>query len=168
MREPTVQQLVDRLHMQPHPEGGFFVETYRAKKLIPHAALPDGFHGDRNSSTAIYYLLPSGAKSKLHRLATDEIFHFYLGDPMTVVQIAPNGRVTETVLGHDILGGQTLQHVIPQGDWFGGFCNPASRFSLVGCTVAPGFDFADFEMADREQMLREFPHAHAVIERLMA
>jgi len=164
----TVEKLIELYGLESHPEGGFFVETYRAKGQIAKDALPQTYKGDRDYSTAIYYLLPEGTRSKLHRLpeTSDEIFHFYLGDPMTVVQIMPDGKIVEAVLGHDVAAGQKVQHVIPGGCWFGAYPNPGSRFCLVGCTVAPGFDFADFEMGDRADLLKQYPDAKEIIERL--
>ncbi|MBI2981843.1 MAG: cupin domain-containing protein [Deltaproteobacteria bacterium] len=124
--------------LKPHPEGGYYRETYRALEKISKSALPARFAGDCNFSTAIYYLLAQGEKSKLHRLKTDEIFHFYLGDPLIVVQIFSD-RVEKIRLGQDILAGEKVQHVVPAGCWFGGYSAEESRFSFVGCTVAPGF-----------------------------
>lgn len=166
MAEITVEKLVDLFGMQPHPEGGYFLETYRAGGKIPKNALPSAYNGDRNFSTGIYYLLPEGTRSKLHRIPSDEMWHFYLGDPMTVVEIMPSGDVVKTILGRDVAAGQRVQHVVPGGCWFGAYPNPGSRFSFVGCTVAPGFDFADFEMSNRSALLKEYPKARDIIERL--
>ncbi len=166
MGSPTVEELI-RLHdLKPHPEGGYYKETYRAPALCERSALPPGFKGDRNFSTAILFLLPGGATSKLHRIPADEMWHFYLGDPLTVVQISPRGRVELIRLGHDLGSGLALQHVVPAGYWFGAYCNPGGAYSLVGCTVSPGFDFADFELGKKENLLREFPAARAIIEHL--
>lgn len=162
----TVQELIKLYNLQPHPEGGYFSETYRAEGTIAKEALAKGFKGDRNYSTAIYFLLPEGAKSKLHRLQSDEVFHFYLGDPLTVVQILPEGKVEKTVLGPDVKAGHKLQHVVPAGCWFGAYPNPGSRFSFIGTTVAPGFDFQDFELGGRLELLKQFPKAKEVIEML--
>jgi predicted cupin superfamily sugar epimerase len=158
--------LIQSLQLQPHPEGGFYRETYRAKGAISQSALPQGFRGNRNFSTLIYYLLPAGAQSKLHRLVSDEQWHFYLGGPMTVVQISPDGKLESILLGTDLKSGQALQHVVPAGFWFGAFPNPGTQYSLVGCAVAPGFDFADFELGNRKDLLAQFPHLKDLIERL--
>lgn len=160
----TVEELVRLYDLQPHPEGGFFKEGFRDNGVIPQKALPPYFKGNRNFSTAIYFLLPEGAKSRLHRIASDEVWHFYLGDPMTVAQISPKGEVEKIVLGQDVKAGQRVQHVVPQGYWFGAYPNSGSRFSFVGCTVAPGFDFADFEIGQRAELLKQFPKAKEVIE----
>lgn len=156
----TVAELVKAYALEAHPEGGFYRESYRSAGSTP------AFGGVRSQSTAIYFLLPAGAKSRLHRIKSDELWHFYLGGPMTVVQIAPAGEVTSVVLGRDFAAGQRLQHAVPAGHWFGAFPNPGTEFSFVGCTVAPGFDFADFELARRADLLAEFPSARAAIELL--
>lgn len=162
------QELVEKLQMEPHPEGGFFKESYRSPGTIPAAALKRTGHKDaRQFSTAIYYLLPPGTKSKLHRMASDEIFHFYLGGPMTLVELGAKGEVRTTRLGSDLASGQALQHVVRAGSWFGGWCE-GDVFSLVGCTVAPGFDFADFQLGDKAKLLAQYPSAAPLIERLMS
>jgi uncharacterized protein len=162
----SLQELVALYDLQPHPEGGYFRETYRDKRVIESSALPPQFGGNRNISTAIYFLLPAGKKSHLHRIKSDEVWHFYLGGPLTLVEIAPHGEVTKIVLGHEITNGHVLQHVVPAGSWFGAYPNAGSHFSFVGCTVAPGFDFADFEMGRREDLMKQFSHAHETIELL--
>ncbi|MBI4366534.1 MAG: cupin domain-containing protein [Deltaproteobacteria bacterium] len=166
MNAVTVPELVAQFALQPHPEGGYFRETYRDAGRIAKAVLPERFHGDRRYSTAIYFLLPEGTKSRLHRIASDEIWHFYLGDPMTIVQIAPDGAVERIVLGQDLRAGQRFQHVVPAGYWFGAYPNPGSRYAFVGCTVAPGFDFADFTIARRADLLARYPAAREAIELL--
>jgi uncharacterized protein len=160
------EEIVSHFNLLPHPEGGFYRESYRAAGTIPKNALSNEFKGDRNYSTAIYYLLPEGSQSLLHRLHSDEQWHFYLGGPMTLVQISPDGILRKIVLGTDIARGQEVQYVVPANHWFGGFPNPGSRFSFVGCTVAPGFDFADFELGGRKELGDKFPNLHEIIERL--
>jgi predicted cupin superfamily sugar epimerase len=163
----TWEKLVELYGMLPHPEGGFYKETYRGEGLIPAQALAkQGHHGDRAHSTAIYYLLPPGTKSMLHRMCSDEVFHFYLGGPMTLVKLGPKGEVETARLGQDVEKGMVLQHVVRAGWWFGGYCE-GKTFSLVGCTVAPGFDFADFELGDGEKLAKDYPSAKALITRLM-
>lgn len=159
----TAEELIRLLNLQPHPEGGYYKETYRAAGTIPRAVLPNSFRGDRAYSTAIYYLLPEGARSRLHRLAADEIWHFYLGGPLTLAQILPGGSVERVDLGPDPVLGHRLQHAVPAGSWFGARCNPAAAFSLVGCTLAPGFDFAEFEIGDKDRLIQEFPGARGTI-----
>jgi hypothetical protein len=156
--------IIRQLGLQPHPEGGYFRETYRASESIAAGSLDRRYGGARAASTAIYYLLEAGQRSALHRLKSDEIFHFYAGEPLRIIEIAPDGRLTETVLGADLAAGAMPQHVIPAGAWFGAL--PVGRFALVGCTVAPGFDFADFELAETAALLAAFPQHEAWIRRL--
>ncbi len=158
---------VDKYRMQPHPEGGYFVETYRAAEQIPHAALPGRFSGDRSFSTAIYFLLEGHHFSALHRIQADELWHFYAGDPLEVFVIHPESGTLEIIrLGPDPDAGEVFQAVVPAGTWFGSRPVAGAAYSLVGCTVAPGFDFADFELAEREVLLAEFPQHRAVVEGL--
>jgi uncharacterized protein len=158
--------IVRQLGLQPHPEGGYFRETYRAAESIPPQDLDRRRGGGRAASTAIYYLLEAGQRSALHRLKSDEIFHFYAGDPLRIIEIAPDGSLTETLLGADLGAGARPQHVIPAGTWFGAIPAEGGRFTLVGCTVAPGFDFADFELAGTAALLAAFPQHEAWIRRL--
>lgn len=167
MSTPSADDLIKLFGLVPHPEGGYFRETYRAAGWIVRPdSRPKGVKGERNYSTAIYFLLPQGARSNLHRLAFDEIWHFYVGGPMTLFQIFPDGKITQTTLGHDLTAGQTVQHVVPGGCWFGGYPNPGVEYSFVGCTEAPGFEFADFEMGKRGELIKQFPMGREVIKRL--
>jgi uncharacterized protein len=161
-----IQRIIEAFGLQPHPEGGFFKETYRAKQTISKAALAGNFSGDRSYSTGIYYLLVEGKRSSLHRIKSDEMWHFYLGGPLNLVQISPDGVVETITLGQEVHEGQKLQHVVPAGWWFGAYPDKGSGYSFVGCTVAPGFDFSDFEMGRRADLLRMFPQAKEVVEKL--
>lgn len=165
MKDITVDELVKLYGLQPHPEGGYFKETYRSAESIPSTMLPK-HGGNRNLSTGIFFLLPEGSVSRLHRIKSDEMWHFYLGGPLTLVQISPTGKIERIVLGQDVKALQNVQHVVPAGDWFGAYPNEGSRFSFVGCTVAPGFDFEDFEMGKKDALLKKYPHAKDIIERL--
>ncbi|QJW91787.1 cupin domain-containing protein [Spirosoma taeanense] len=167
----TAQDFIQSLHLQPHPEGGYFAETYRSAGTIPQEALPDRFSGARTFGTAIYFLLERHHISALHRIQADEIWHFYAGGPLNVFVINPDATLTVIRLGSNPGNEEVFQAVVPAGCWFGS--KPATEsespgFSLVGCTVAPGFDFADFEMADRTALLTEFPQHRPVIEMLTA
>lgn len=153
----TADDLIKLLGLRPHPEGGYYRETYRSSSPIP-ASNPR-----RVYSTAIYYLLVPGAVSKLHRLTADEVFHFYLGDPVTWVLLGPDGKVGKTILGAALAKGHQLQMVVPAGTWFGGFLNEGGKFALMGTTVAPGFEFEDFEIGKREALLKAFPRAEKEI-----
>lgn len=162
----TVAELVQFYDLCQHPEGGYFKETFRSREVIPKGALSSQFGGERNCSTAIYFLLPQGTKSHLHKIASDEVWHFYLGGPMDLVEIDTNGLVKVTTLGQDIKSGHKLQHVVPAGNWFGGFPRPESEYSFLGCTVSPGFDFAEFELGKRSELTNLFPHAEKIITEL--
>lgn len=152
--------------MQPHPEGGYFAETYRSAETIAQSALPDRFGGERSFGTAIYFLLESRHTSALHRIQSDEIWHFYAGGPLEIFVIYPDKTLTIIRLGNNPEWGEVFQAVVPAGCWFGSKPAEGIDFSFVGCTVAPGFDFADFEMADRTSLLNAFPEHKAVIEML--
>lgn len=162
----TVEKLIEKYQLIPHPEGGYFRETYRSEGVIPHQALPDNFKGDRNYCTGIYFLLPQGTKSCLHRIQSDEMWHFYLGGSMTLVLMHEDYGVQNIILGSDIQAGETVQFVVPGGWWFGGYPNPESMYSFVGCTVAPGFDFADFELGTRTDLISKFPESSELILKL--
>ena len=151
------QQIVDALGLAPHPEGGFYRETFRAPLAL--VGLPHG--APRAASTAIYYLLPSGVFSAFHVVASDEVFHHYDGAPLALDVIHPDGRHEAVILGRDLAVGQRPQHVVPAGAWQASM-PVGDGWSLVGCTVAPGFDFADFEMPPRASLLARFP-AHAAL-----
>jgi predicted cupin superfamily sugar epimerase len=156
----TVDGLVSSLGLLPHPEGGFYRETYRSPEILAASALPARFHGERALSTAIYFLVPRGAFSALHRIQSDEVWHFYRGAALEIVCIDPDGRRRDVRLGPDLDRGDVPQAVVTAGTWFGSRVVGDGELSLVGCTVAPGFDFADFELATRAVLAARFP-AHA-------
>lgn len=159
--------IIKTYDLLPHPEGGFYRESYRSVGSIPKNALPAPWQGDRSYSTAIYFLLPQGATSNLHRIASDEVWHFYLGGALEIVSIHPtSGEITVITLGQDIAHGEQLQAVVPAGYWFGAYPKGGTEYAFVGCTVAPGFDFADFELGERQALLDRYPHAAEYIERL--
>ena len=163
----SVADLIKLYKLEEHPEGGYFTQTYRANAQILASTEKDKYKGPRYYSTGIYYLLPGGARSKLHKILSDEMWHFYLGGPMKIIELWPDGRVTETILGTDVLGGQVVQHVVPAGNWFGGFPLEGTNFSFVGCTVSPGFDFEDFEFGNKETLLKDYPKAKELISKLL-
>lgn len=153
--------------MKPLPEeGGYYVETYRCAEKIARANLPARYTGDRSFCTAILYLLTPDTLSRLHRLKSDEIFHFYSGDPVTMLQLHPDGSSDIFTLGPDILAGRHIQLTVPRGSWQGGFLNEGGKFALMGTTVAPGFEIEDFEIADREKLLTQYPAQKSLITRL--
>lgn len=159
---------VDRLQLQPHPEGGFYRETYRAGLMLPESSLPETYGGDRAASTAIYFLLTGTAFSAFHRIRSDELWHFYSGITLTIHIIEPAGHYREIRLGRDLDRGETPQAVVPAGCWFGASLpgRDPEAYALVGCTVAPGFDFADFEMAQQEELAAMYPQHRMIIEKL--
>ena len=159
-------RLINLLQLQPHPEGGFFKETYRAGESISSAALPKRFIGERSFSTAIYYLLQQGERSVFHKIKSDECWHFYAGDTLLIHVIENAGNYCCIKLGKEITSGETFQYVVPANTWFAAEPAPNGMFSLAGCTVAPGFDFADFEMADKKSLLFSFPQHDIIINRL--
>src|SRR5690348_2628339 len=158
----SADELIKRLNLKPHPEGGYFSETYRSSGTIQSSSTGQK---DRAFSTAIYYMLVEGSRSRFHRLSSDEVFHFYMGDPVTWVLLGMEGA-KKVVLGNDLKKGQQFQLVIPAGTWFGGYLNEGGKYALMGTTVAPGFDFADFVLAKREELLRLFPIAELDILKL--
>ena len=147
-------------------EGGYYVETYRARGKIAQAALPSRYTGQRNLSTAILYLLTPDTFSALHRVKSDEIFHFYLGDPVKMLQLRPDGCSEVIDLGPDITGGQQVQVRVPQGIWQGCFLTEGGKFALMGTTAAPGFESADFELGCRQDLLAQYPGQRDLIVRL--
>lgn len=155
MKNLTAEELAKMLDLKPHPEGGYYRETYRSAEKF----------GSRSCSTAIYFLLTPGNFSALHRIRSDELWHFYSGDPITVVEVTSNGA-KKTTLGTDIKAGQTPQYVSPAGTWFGSYLNDGGKWALVGCTVSPGFEFADFEVGKRIELLKSFPNSKKEIEAL--
>jgi len=155
----AAQRLIARLRLKPHPEGGFYRETYRCARRIPGRRFPGG----RSFSTAILFLLPRGGLSRLHRIRSDEVWHLYSGGPLAVAEIDPvSGRARRTKLWAG-----RVQHAVQAGTWFGAYLEPGVDFALVGCTVAPGFDFRDFELGGRDRLLRRFPSARPLISRLL-
>jgi uncharacterized protein len=166
---PTAEELIRLLQLQPHPrEGGWYRETYRSVLELPAHALAPRYRTGRSAGTAIYYLLTPDTCSALHRLPTEEVFHFYLGDPVEMLQLGPKpedgGRIV--TLGSDILSGQQVQTVVPPGVWQGSVLRAGGAFALMGATVAPGFDFADYEAAERDPLCKAFPDFAERITRL--
>ncbi len=162
----TAVAWVRALALRPHPEGGYYRETYRAAEEIPASGLPARFGGARACSTAIYFLLKSGQVSHLHRIKSDELWHYYAGSPLTLHVWFAGGRYRTLRLGCRVNEGQQPQILVPAGAWFGATVDRTRSYSLVGCTVAPGFDFADFEFAERSALLKRFPRQRRLVERL--
>lgn len=157
---------IEKLRLERHPEGGFFRETYRSGEKIPASALPRCFEGPRSFSTAIYFLLSGNDFSAFHRIKSDELWHFYAGSPLAIHIIDQIGEHHQLMLGSDPDRGELFQTFVKGGDWFGACLVQPDSFALVGCTVAPGFDFRDFEMADSELMIKKYPQHAEIIRKL--
>lgn len=157
---------IEKLNMIPHPEGGYFKEIYRSGEIYSEEHLPDRYGGERSFSTSIYYLLEGEQVSTFHKLKSDEIWHFYGGSALKVYIIKNAGHVEEIILGNNLYKGEIFQYVIPNNYWFGAELIDKSSYSLIGCTVAPGFDFSDFEQGKRSMLLRQFPALEDLIIKL--
>jgi len=160
----TALELIKYLDLQKHPEGGYFKETYRS--LSSHQLGEDGFPNQRSYATGIYFMLQKNDFSAFHRIKSDEMWHFYIGNPITIYVLTASEGLQEIHLGQDLANGESLQAVVPANAWFASELKVKESFALVGCTVAPGFDFQDFEMAHREDLKKEFPNHTALIQRL--
>jgi predicted cupin superfamily sugar epimerase len=158
--------IIEKLELEPHPEGGYFRETYRSSGEIEQESLGSNFDGNRNYSTCIYFLLTSNDFSAFHRIKQDEIWHFYDGSPIQLHVIAPSGEYTTHLVGREIDRGERPQHTVPAGCWFAAEVINESAFSLFGCTVSPGFDFRDFEMGSRSELISLFPGHEKIISKL--
>ena len=180
----TAQRVIELLQLQPHPEeGGYFRETYRSDERIPSDALPTRYvaptqtGAGRSHATHIYYLLTPETYSQLHLVESDEAFHFYLGDPIEQLRLQPDGSHETVLIGCDLEAGHRPQSIVPRGVWQGARLAPLMGepaetttgtfgFALVGCSVAPGFDFADYRGPGRALLIERYPEARAMIERL--
>jgi predicted cupin superfamily sugar epimerase len=155
---------IAHLQLQPHPEGGFYKETYRADGLVtidaqPHALL-------RNYCTAIYFLLQNDNFSAFHKISSDEVWHYYAGDTLELFEIDPDGILRRTLIGNNIAEGAVPQYVVPAGNWFASRVLGQQGYVLTGCTVSPGFDFQDFEMPERQTLIHQYPQHQAIITEL--
>jgi hypothetical protein len=164
--EKNAAYWIKKLGLERHPEGGNYRQTYRADLLLPREALPGQFTGSRAASTAIYFLLYGEDFSAFHRLRSDELWHFYVGGSLVVHVIEEDGLHSEIHLGSDPEAGEVLQAVVKAGRWFASRLRDARSFALVGCTVAPGFDFEDFELAKREELVKRYPQHKQLIQSL--
>ena len=165
----TIDDLTRHFKLEALPvEGGIFTQTYKASEVIPHAALPARYTGAKPLGTAILFLFTPDADSfsAMHRLPTDEIYHFYLGDPIELLLLHPDGRSERVILGQDILNEQQVQYVVPHGTWMGSRLIRGGRFALMGTTLAPGFTHDDFDGASRADLIAQYPHAATLITQL--
>ena len=167
---PTINQiqlskedLIRRFELIPHPEGGYYRETYRATQTVHRA----GAGEPRSASTAIYYMLCDGAHSTWHRLKSDEAWHFYAGTPLLVHVLDRDGKLTTHRLGNALTHADTVfQAIVLAGDWFAAECEDPQSFAVVGCTVAPGFEFSEFEVGDVGALQAQYPAHRELIARL--
>ena len=163
----TADEIKKLLNLAPHPcEGGSFIQTWRSEEVIPHSALPERYPAERSAGTCIYYLLEPSTFSEMHRLASDEIFHFYCGDPVEMLQLWPDGSARTVILGNDLARGQHPQLIVPKYVWQGSHLLPGGQVALFGCSVSPGFDYADYETGRRELLLRDYLQHSDLIEAL--
>jgi predicted cupin superfamily sugar epimerase len=160
----TAQYWINKINLIAHPEGGYYCETYRSQLSIAKEALPPEFTGSRLVSTAIYFLLEGENFSAFHRLRSDEIWHFYAGGTIAVHVIDPDGSYSKIQLGSDPQAVEVFQAVVKAGSWFASKVRDPKSFALAGCTVAPGFDFADFELGKRSELVKLYPQHRDLIE----
>jgi hypothetical protein len=158
-----VPDLVEALALEPHPEGGWFREVYRSQDQFEGSG---EFPAGRNICTSIFFLITAGNFSAFHRIKSDETWHFYLGDPLEIVEITPAGALHITMLGNDVFNGELLQYTVMAGCWFASRLAGEGSYALTGCTVSPGFDFRDFELASRMRLATEFPEHGKIIGEL--
>lgn len=161
-----IQALIERLGLRPHPEGGYFAETYRSEETVPGSALPSRYGGPKHLSTAIYYLLTPDTFSEMHRLRSDEVFHFYLGDPVEMLHLYPDGSCSVITIGRDIEAGEVPQVVAPRGAWQGCRVKPGGEYALLGTTVAPAFDYEDYEQGRRDDLISRYPDCTGLLRAL--
>lgn len=161
-----IEKIVRKLDMNPHPEGGFYKETYRSEGVIPQHVLDKKYSGERNYCTAIYFLLTSDNFSAFHKINQDEIWHYYQGASLFVHVIDLEGEYHRYSLGMNLEAGELPQLVVPAGCWFASSVRKENSYSLVGCTVSPGFDFDDFELAERKDLIRQFPKHKDIVTQL--
>ena len=157
-----INELINKFDLLPHPEGGWYKQTYKSDEIIPFHALPERFNGNRSFGTAIYFLLEGGNFSAFHRIKSDECWHFYNGDTLLIYMIHPDGELKIVPLGKDIEKEESFQYVVPAGCWFASRPAPKSEYCFVGCTVSPGFEFEDMDLANADELIKIYPQ-HAVI-----
>ncbi len=157
---------IEKLGLSEHPEGGYFARTYSSRERIAGEHLPERFGGSRAIASAIYYLLKGDRPSAFHRIKSDEMWHFYEGSSLTLHVIGHDGRWAQIHLGRDFERGEKHQALVKAGCWFGAIVDDPRSYALTGCTVAPGFEYEDMELADRAELIGQFPQHRAIIEKL--
>jgi predicted cupin superfamily sugar epimerase len=162
----TAKELITKLNLKPHKEGGFFAEVWRAPERLAVNALPPRYSGARSLSTAIYYLLTPDTFSRMHRLRSDEVFHFYLGDPVEFLLLSPDKKGSTAIVGPDVMAGQRLLLVVRRGTWQGARLLKGGKFALLGTTMAPGFEYDDYEPGKRADLAKAYPGFATAIREL--
>ncbi len=163
----TPQELIEFLGLEPLTiEGGYFRRTYSSDEILPQPSLPRRYVTDHPFSSCIFFLVTRANFSEFHSLKSDETYHFYMGDPVELIELHPNGECTTTILGQDIMNGQKVQHTVLRGTWQASYIRPGGDWALMGCTVAPAFDLNDFSKGNWENLLRTHPKHHQIIMRL--
>jgi len=161
-----IEKLIQQFSLLPHPEGGWFKQTYKSNEEVAASALPERFGGQRSFSTAIYFLLEKGNFSAFHRIKADECWHFYSGDPLVIYIIRPDGILETITLGNNVGEGHHFQYIVPANCWFASRPAPGSEYCFVGCTVSPGFEFDDFELAKENELIALYPNHSDLIRDL--
>jgi len=162
-----IEKLKQLLNLKPLPEeGGLYAETYRSNDKLARSVLPPRYSGDRSFGTAIYFLLTPDTFSAMHRLASDEVYHFYLGDPVELLCLREDGSGEILTIGTDFERGMRPQVAVPHGVWQGSRLRPGGKFALLGTTMAPGFEFADFELGHRAALTERYPKFSEMIRHL--
>lgn len=161
----NAQYWIDHLKLTKHPEGGYFKEVYRSNEFVNKKSLPDRYSSFRSFSTSIYFLLQSQEFSAFHRIISDEIWHFYEGDSIQITAISAKGLLTKTLIGNSPEKGERYQCIIPKGYWFAANVITPNSYALVGCSVSPGFDFDDFELGKRSNLIKSFPQHKEIISK---
>lgn len=163
----TAEDLIKKFNMKLLPgEGGYYAETHRASHLLSEPSLPEGYSSDRSLSTAIYYMLTPDTKSLLHCLPTEEIFHFYLGDPVLMLHLYPDGSTKQIILGRDLNNAQSVQVLVPKNVWQGSYLLEGGQFAFMGTTMSPGFDFSDNEIGKKDDLIKLYPSQKRLIQQL--
>lgn len=160
----SVNYWIEKLELSPHPEGGWFRETYRSAEMLPEKALAGKYTANHSLSTAIYYLLSGDLVSKFHRLRADETWHHYYGSALNIYTIDTSGRFRESKLGKEITTREYPQLTIPGGNWLAAGLSDKKTFALVGCTVSPSFEYEEFELGKREALIKKYPEHKQIIE----
>ena len=162
----TAEYWLKKLNLEKHPEGGWFKEVYKSCETLKKEHLHERYSGPRHTGTSIYFLITDKEFSAFHRIKSDEIWHFYDGSAVTIHMINTDGNYSTVKLGNNFEAGEVFQFTIPHGVWFAGTVDEADSYALIGCTVSPGFDYDDFELGIREEMMKVFPMHKEIIKRL--